>query len=297
MNKIKLGIAPLTWTNDDLPELGAENTFEQCISEMALAGYAGCEIGNKFPRDVNALKESLALRNLVICNQWFSYFFTTQDFATVKKDFLVHLDFLAALGVKVVGGAEQGNSCQGNRKVGVFSGKGEFSLEQWKKVASGLNELGKIALDKGLFLCYHHHMGTAVQTEIEVDRLLNEVDSRYVFLNYDSGHFYFSGDDPLRLAKKYQNYIKHIHLKDVRRPILEKVKKENTSFLDAVFSGVFTVPGDPDGVIDFKKIIDVFKGSYEGWMVVEAEQDPAKAPPLKYAKMAYDYIAGLLAND
>ena len=295
MNEIKLGIAPLTWTNDDLPELGSENTFEQCISEMALAGYKGCEIGTKFPRDLNLLKESLALRNLQVCNQWFSFYFTTKSFAEVKKDFVEHLDFIKALGAKVVGGAEQGNSCQGNRGVGVLSGKPSFSDEEWKVVASGLNELGRVALDKGIFLCYHHHMGTGVQTQAEVDRFLNEVDDRYVFLNYDSGHFYFSEEDPVKLAEKYKDKIKHIHLKDVRSPILAKVKQDDLSFLDAVLAGVFTVPGDEEGSIDFKEIIDIFKkNSYSGWMVVEAEQDPAQAPPLKYAKKSYEYVSNLI---
>ncbi len=147
----------------------------------------------------------------------------------------------------------------------------------------------------GLYLSYHHHMGTAVQTEQEVDRLLNEVDDRYVFLNYDSGHFYFSGEDPLRLAQKYADHVKHIHLKDIRPNSLEKVKNNNLSFLDGVLDGVFTVPGDEEGCLDFGSIIKVFRESnYSGWMVVEAEQDPAKANPLKYAKLAFDHVSPLL---
>lgn len=286
--QVKLAIAPLTWTNDDLPKLGAENTFEQCISEMALAGYAGCEVGNKFPRDPKVLKEALDLRGLQVCNQWFSFRFTTHSFSQVKAAFAKHLDFLGAMGARIVGGAEVGNSIQGNQRVGVFSHKPNFTEEQWKKVARSFNELGKYASGRGFKLCYHHHMGTGVQTSKEVDRLLDMTDSRYVFLNFDTGHFYYSGEDPNTLIKKYLSYVKHIHLKDIRKNILQKTRKYNYSFLKSVREGVFTIPGD--GVIDFSKFFNAIKKDYYGWMVVEAEQDPAKAHPLLFAKNSRAFI-------
>ncbi len=292
----QLGIAPINWTNDDMPELGMENTFEQCISEMALAGYTGCEVGNKFPRDPAVLKKALQLRGLQICNQWHSYELTTLPLETNVKRFRETLHFLKEMGANVIGGGETGNSCQGKTDVPVFTGKGMLTTaEAWKHFTSGLNELGKIARDSGLKLAFHHHMGTCIQTAEETDRLLNETHPDYVFLNYDCGHFYFSGEDPVACLKKYLGRTAHIHLKDIRPDVLQRVRDNAVSFLDAVRQGVFTVPGDPEGCIDFPSLFEVLKAdTYKGWLVVEAEQDPAKANPLEYARLAHAYISGLL---
>lgn len=289
---IQLGVAPINWTNDDMPELGAENTFEQCVSEMALAGFTGCEVGNKYPRDIATLKKALDLRGLQICNQWNSYELTTKSLAENVQNFTALLDFLEAMGTKVIGGGETGNSCQGKMDVPVFEGKGMLaSNEDWKKFTSGLNELGKIARDRGIKLAFHHHMGTCIQTIAETDRLLQETDPENVYLNYDCGHFYFAGEDPVAALQKYIGRTAHIHLKDIRPKVLQRVHDEKLSFLTAVKQGVFTVPGDPDGVIDFPSLFNIIKGSnYEGWVVVEAEQDPAVANPLEYAIIARKFI-------
>lgn len=289
---IQLGVAPINWTNDDMPELGAENTFEQCVSEMALAGFTGCEVGNKYPRDIATLKKALDLRGLQICNQWNSYELTTKSLAENIQNFTTLLDFLEAMGTKVIGGGETGNSCQGQMDVPVFEGKGMLTTDaEWKKFTSGLNELGKIARDRGMKLAFHHHMGTCIQTIAETDRLLQETDPENVFLNYDCGHFYFAGEDPVAALQKYIGRTAHIHLKDIRPNVLQRVHDEKLSFLTAVKQGVFTVPGDPDGVIDFPSLFKIIKGSnYEGWVVVEAEQDPAVANPLEYAIIARKFI-------
>jgi inosose dehydratase len=289
---IQLGVAPINWTNDDMPELGAENTFEQCVSEMALAGFTGCEVGNKYPRDIATLKKALDLRGLQICNQWNSYELTTKSLAENVQNFTQLLDFLEAMGTKVIGGGETGNSCQGKMDVPVFEGKGMLTTnEEWKKFTSGLNELGKIARDRGMKLAFHHHMGTCIQTIAETDRLLEETDPENVYLNYDCGHFYFAGEDPVAALQKYIGRTAHIHLKDIRPKVLQRVHNEKLSFLTAVKQGVFTVPGDPEGVIDFPSLFNIIKGSdYEGWIVVEAEQDPAVANPLEYAIMARKFI-------
>jgi inosose dehydratase len=288
--KVKLGIAPLTWTNDDIPELGGDIPFEQCVSEMALAGFAGCEVGNKFPRDPLVLKPALELRGLQVCNAWFSPFLTTKPFDENKAAFMKHCSFLKAMGARVVGGGEQGHSPQGDITAPVWSKKADFTREEWSRLTEGLNELGRISSEEfGIQLCYHHHMGTGVQTMAETDRLLNETKPEYVSLNYDSGHFYFSFEDPVAAIKKYIKRIRHVHLKDVRDGQRELCKGSDLSFMSAVESGVFTVPGD--GVIDFDSIFKVLKDNdYEGWLVVEAEQDPAKAHPLTFAKMARKYI-------
>lgn len=287
-NKVKLGIAPIAWTNDDLPDLGKENTFEQCVSEMALAGFTGSEVGNKYPKDPMVLKPMLDLRGITICNQWFSSFLTTQDIDTVIKDFNKQLDFLEAMGASIIGPAEQGNSIQGTDK-SIFDDKPTFTEEQWKQVSEGLNTLGKIARERGFKLAYHHHMGTGCQTIAETKKLMDLTDERYVFLIFDSGHFAFSGEDPVEALKLFVDRVAHVHLKDVRKDVIEKVKKEKLSFLDAVRAGAFTVPGD--GSIDFPSLFEILEeNNYEGWMVVEAEQDPAKANPLEYAIKARKYI-------
>jgi inosose dehydratase len=287
-NKVKLAISPIAWTNDDLPDLGKENTFEQCVSEMALAGFSGSEVGNKYPKDPAILKPMLDLRGISICNQWFSSFLTTQNLDDVIKDFNKQLDFLEAVGAKIIGPAEQGNSIQG-KDVSVFDEKPIFSDDQWKKVANGLNTLGKIAKDRGFKLCYHHHMGTGCQTIEETKKLMDLTDKRYVYLTFDSAHFAFSGEDPVEALNLFIDRVAHVHLKDIRKQVIEKVRKEKLSFLNAVREGAFTIPGD--GCIDFPSIFKILEEHhYEGWMVVEVEQDPAKANPLEYAIRARKYI-------
>ncbi len=287
-NKIKLGIAPIAWTNDDLPELGGENTFEQCVSEMALAGFTGSEVGNKYPRDVAVLKKALNLRGIQICNAWFSTFFTSQPFDYTLELFEKHTDFLQAMGAKMVGVAEQGNSIQG-KPLAVFENKPVFTDEEWQKVAAGLEKLGEVAAKKGMRLSYHHHMGTGVQSAAEIDKLMTLTDPAKVSLLFDSGHCTFAGEDPLAILSKHIDRVTHIHLKDVRADILKRVHNESLSFLEAVKIGAFTVPGD--GMIDFVPLFKVIADAdYQGWMVVEAEQDPALANPLEYALMARDFI-------
>ena len=288
-NKVKLAMAPIGWTNDDMPDLGAENSFEQCISEMALAGYTGSEVGNKYPKDPKVLKPYLDVRGLRICNQWFSSFLASQPLAQVEKDFRTQLAFLKGVGAEVIGPSEQTRSCQG-QPVSVFSGKAVFTAEEFRKVTSGMNHLGKIAREEGLKLAFHHHMGTGVQTVEETERFLNDTDPDAVWLLYDSGHFAFSQEDPVAALKKFISRVGHVHLKDLRTDVYARVKKADCSFLDAVREGVFTVPGD--GSVDFPAIFKVLEGAdYRGWMVVEAEQDPAKANPFVYAKQAREYIA------
>jgi inosose dehydratase len=286
---IKLGIAPIAWTNDDMPELGSENTFEQCVSEMALAGFTGCEIGNKYPKDPAVLKKALDLRGMRIASAWFSSFLTTKPLKETVDAFIKQRDFLLAMGADRINVAEQGHSVQGMIDVPVLTGKAHFTDEEWKRLTEGLNELGRLAADKGMTLTYHHHMGTGVQTSAEIDRLMENTDPDLVYLLFDTGHLVFSGEDPIAILKKYVKRVKHVHLKDIRADVLKKVKAENSSFLNAVKAGVFTVPGD--GMIDFEPMFKILSDNgYEGWYLVEAEQDPAKANPLEYAIKARKYI-------
>ena len=289
--KVKLGIAPIGWCNDDMPDLGAENTFRQTVSEMALAGFTGCEIGNKYPSDPVELKKQLQLRGMTIASRWFSSFLLTQPLEQVKADFEKELDFLAAVGCNRINVSEQSYSIQGQLGTPVLTGghKHIMDEDEWKLLCDGLNELGRIAVDRGFKLCFHHHMGTVVQTAEETDRMMANTDPRYVFLCYDTGHFTFAGEDPLAMLKKYVHRVGHVHLKDMRLPVVEEARKNNWSFLEAVRNGAFTVPGDGD--VDFDPVFRVLEeAGYEGWLLVEAEQDPAKADPLEYAMKARDYI-------
>ena len=285
-NKVKLGIAPIAWTNDDMPDLGKENTFEQCVSEMALA-----EVGNKYPKDPEVLKKALELRGVEICNQWFSSFLITKPFEEVEKEFRAQLAFLKAMGAKVIGASEQSHSVQGQMDTPIFGHKYEMNDEEWDTFCTGMNKLGKIAKEEyGIALTFHHHMGTVVQSLAEVDRMMENTDPEYVSLLFDTGHFTYCGEDPLEVVKKYVHRIKHVHLKDIRPEVVEQVKKENMSFLAGVRAGAFTIPGD--GCINYDPIFKVLEDAgYEGYMVVEAEQDPAKANPLEYAIRARKFIA------
>lgn len=287
---VKLGIAPIAWTNDDLPELGGENTFQQCVSEMALAGFIGSEMGNKYPRDPAVLKPMLELRGIEICNAWFSTFLISRPYAQTEAAFKEHVAFLAAMGAKVVGVSEQSYSTQGIQSQPVFEGKYEMNDAQWDALCDGLNRLGRLSLEEyGVALTFHHHMGTVVQSAAETDRLMAGTDPTYVSLLFDSGHFAYCGEDPAELVRRYTKRIKHVHLKDIRPEVVAKVRENRWSFLEGVRQGAFTIPGD--GCVEFDPIFACLAESgYEGYMVVEAEQDPAKANPLEYAIRARKFI-------
>lgn len=287
---VKLGIAPIAWTNDDLPELGGENTFQQCVSEMALAGFTGSEVGNKYPKDPAVLKPMLELRGIEICNAWFSTFLISKPYEQTEVEFEKHVAFLAAMGAKVVGVSEQSYSTQGDQSQPVFEDKYEMNDQEWELLCDGLNRLGKLSLEKyGVALTFHHHMGTVVQSAAETDRLMAGTDPKYVGLLFDSGHFAYCGENPVEQVRKHGKRIRHVHLKDIRPEVVAKVLSEHLSFLEGVRQGAFTIPGD--GCVDFDPIFqELAKIGYEGYMVVEAEQDPAKANPLEYAIRARKFI-------
>ena len=287
-NTIQLSIAPIAWTNDDLPELGGQVPFEQCIDEMATAGFAGSEIGNKYPKDPVVLKPALEQRGLQISSAWFSTFFSENG----RKDetvsaFIDQMNFLKAMGAKVVNVCECGHCVQGTPEH-VFD-RPSYTDQQWVRVANGLNRLGGIACDNGMVIAYHYHMGTMVQSAAETDRIMGMTDPDMVHLLVDTGHAHYAGNDPLALVKQYGPRIRNVHLKDIRQEVLDVVHSQKMNFLDSVKAGVFTVPGD--GCIDFDRIFQALADAgYQGWFVVEAEQDPDKANPLDYAKMARTFI-------
>ena len=293
---IKLGICPIGWTNDDMWDLGDENTFQQCISEMRLAGFTGCEIGHKYPSDVKELKEALDLRGMTVASKWFSSFLGTKPFEETFEEFKKEIEYLCYAGATAINISEQSYSIQGNQDLSIFENKARFTDAEFAQMCDGLNKLAEYAKSNGIRACFHHHMGTCVQTLEETERMLNNT-SDDLLLCYDTGHWTFSEVDPMAILNEFPNRIGHVHLKNMRKPLRDQAIKESWSFLKSVRNGCFTVPGDPEGCVDFpavlKKLDEI---GYEGWIMVEAEQDPAKANPFKYAKMAYEYITAEMAK-
>lgn len=293
---IKLGICPIGWSNDDMWDLGDENTFQQCISEMRLAGFTGCEIGHKYPSDVKELKEALDLRGMTVASKWFSSFLGTKPFEETFEEFKKEIEYLCYAGATAINISEQSYSIQGNPDLSIFKNKARFTDAEFAQMCDGLNKLAEYAKSNGIRACFHHHMGTCVQTLEETERMLNNT-SDDLLLCYDTGHWTFSEVDPMAILNEFPNRIGHVHLKNMRRAICDQAIKESWSFLKSVRNGAFTVPGDPEGCVDFEPVLrKLDEIGYEGWIMVEAEQDPAKANPFKYAKMAYEYITDLMAK-
>ena len=293
---VKLGICPIGWSNDDMWDLGDENTFQQCISEMRLAGFTGCEIGHKYPSDVKELKEALDLRGMTVASKWFSSFLGTKPFEETFEEFKKEIEYLCYAGATAINISEQSYSFQGNPDLSIFKNKARFTDAEFAQMCDGLNKLAEYAKSNGIRACFHHHMGTCVQTLEETERMLNNT-SDDLLLCYDTGHWTFSEVDPMAILNEFPNRIGHVHLKNMRRAICDQAIKESWSFLKSVRNGAFTVPGDPEGCVDFEPVLrKLDEIGYEGWIMVEAEQDPAKANPFKYAKMAYEYITDLMAK-
>ncbi len=285
---IKIGAQPIIWSNDDFQELGGDIPLKTCLGEMKAAGYAGTELGHKFPKDPEALARTLEEHGLELVSGWHSTFLSSEPLEGEIESFKAHLKLLKTLGCKTAIAAECAGRIYTERGASLF-GKSKPVLDDdgWKKLASGLDRLAELAAGEGMTLAYHHHMGTVVQDESEIDRLMRS--TKKAGLLFDAGHLAFAGADPLKVISRYRDRVAHVHLKDVRSAVVEAARSEGLSFEAALMRGVFTVPGD--GAIDFAGIFSVLaEADYEGWMVVEAEQDPKKAPPLEYARKGREYV-------
>ena len=281
---VRLGINPLTWTIDDLPEIGGETSLDTCLTEARAAGYDGVELGCKFPRSAPELKAALAPHGLALVSGWYSANLLERDADAEFEAMRPHRELLSALGCEVVVVAETTRCIHGDRRRRL-SQRPVLAAGDWPRFAERLDELGARLRDAGLALAYHHHMGTVVQSEDEVDRLMDSCDET-VGLLLDTGHLTFAGGDPARAATRHASRINHVHCKDVRRAVLERCLNRDTSFLDAVLDGVFTVPGD--GCVDYPATLaPIARANYRGWLVVEAEQDPSVAPSVHYASLGY----------
>ncbi|WP_248930219.1 myo-inosose-2 dehydratase [Paenibacillus hamazuiensis] len=286
---VKYGISAINWVNEDIMELGDHYTAEQVLGDMSRLGFEGTEFCRKFPRDVDALKKLLGSFDMVLTSQWKSVHFSDPSRREEElKAFREHTDFLKAMGCKYVVTCETGNAFEDLEKNTVSVEP--LSDEQWKHMVEGLHEAGRYCKENGMQLVYHYHGETVVESGEEIARLMESTDPELVHMLYDTGHAYFGGSDPLHILKTYYDRIKYVHLKDIRKDVLEWKRETNTRFREAVRKGVFTVPGD--GCIDFTPIFAELKArGYEGWMIIEAEQDPAIANPVEYAQKAREYIA------
>ena len=285
---VKLGTNPIAWSNDDMPELGGDTPLETCLKEAAEAGFKGIEKGNKFPSDPKELQAVLGRHGLEFVSGWYSAELRLRDVEAEIRAMQPHFDLLKACGCKVMVLAETSGTVQGNRKVPVAE-RPVMSEAEWPVFLERITKLGDWMAGQGMRIAFHHHMGTVIQTEAEIDRLMEGTASD-VGLLLDTGHLVFAGGDPVRVARRHGDRIVHVHCKDVRPALLRAALDGDASFLRAVLDGVFTVPGD--GAIDFPAVLRALRAAdYRGWLVVEAEQDPAKAHPLTYARLGFANLA------
>lgn len=290
---VRIGINPLTWTNDDLPALGQDIPLDVCLREAAEAGYAGVELGRKFPRDATVLGPMLDSHGLALVSGWYSLRLLERSADDEFDAMQDHLNLLSALGCKVMVCAEVTGCVHGDRDARLSS-RPRISREQFRSFSERVDALARRMQDRGMRLAYHHHMGTVVQSQDEILTLMKNT-SGAVALLLDTGHLTFAGGDPAGVAAALAERIAHVHCKDVRKDVLARVLNADSSFLEAVLQGVFTVPGD--GAIDFAPVLDrVREAGYEGWLVVEAEQDPAIADPVRYARLGYRTLDALWRN-
>jgi inosose dehydratase len=286
---VRIGINPLTWTNDDLPELGEANSLETCLKEAKLAGYEGVELGRKFPRDAKVLGPILKPHGLDLVSGWYSARLLERSVQDEIKAMQAHATLLKSLGAKVMVFCEVSRCVHGDRKI-PLSKRPKLAEKEWKQFSERLDAVAAELDQQGLKMAYHHHMGTVIQAEDEVDRMMDS--TKNVGLLLDSGHLTFAGGDPMRALKRHAKRIVHVHCKDIRKDKLAAARKQDTSFLDAVLGDVFAVPGD--GSIDFAPLLEgLAKAGYHGWLVVEADQDPAKAHPLTHARIGHDCLRPL----
>jgi inosose dehydratase len=286
--KVRIGINPITWTNDDVPELGGDTPLETCLAETKQAGYAGTELGGKFPRQSAVLKPIMAKFGLAVISGWYDGRCDEKDVAEEMDAIGPHLQLLKDMGCKHVVYADTSRGRHG-AIWGPISQRPALSSEEWPAYGRKLTALAERMADFGVRMAFHHHMGTIVETDTEVGLLMQHT-GEAVGLLYDTGHSSFSGGDPLSLIKRHVKRVVHVHCKDARQAKLEKARAEDMSFMAAVIDGIFTVPGD--GMIDYPSILKVLaENSYSGWLVVEAEQDPKKAHPLTYATMGFNNLS------
>ena len=287
----KIGINPISWSNDDLPSLGGETSLETSLSEGRRIGYDGFELGNKFPRESEALRAVLRTHGLELVSGWYSGRLARQGVDEEIAAVGPHLKLLADNGAKVMVYGEVADSIQGAPQP-LYKRPRFFHDHEWRDYADRLTRFARHTLAQGVRLAYHHHMGAYVETPDDVDRLMS-LTGKEVGLLFDSGHMSFAGGDPVVMLGKHIGRVCHVHCKDVRPEVIRLARNRDWSFLESVINGAFTVPGD--GAIDFDRILAVLAANaYDGWLVVEAEQDPAVAPSYDHADKGYRHLRGIV---
>ena len=295
MMKLNFGMSPISWTNDDLPQLGGDTPLETCLRETRLAGYTGTELGGKFPKDRESLGKVLAEHDLKLVSGWYSGLLLNNNLANELERVKPQLELYAALDAPVLVYGETSDTVQ-NRQDQPLVNKPVLPESEFAAYGERLTGLAEYCLSQGVALTFHHHMGTGVETERELDLTMAN-SGEAVGLLIDTGHLVFAGGDIFAVIERYGHRVNHVHAKDVRAEVLDTVDRDRDSFLDCVLRGVFTVPGD--GMIDYHAVMQALADKeYEGWVIVEAEQDPAVADPYEYACIGYQALkrAALAAN-
>ena len=286
----QVGANPIIWSNDDFNDLAGDVPLDVILREMHAAGFAGSELGHAYPRTSAALGEALNRHHLKLVSGWHSSYLAGNDYAAEEQTFQAHLALLKSLGAPVIIVAECTRCVHGQRDTALGFGdhdRPRLTEAEWPRLCAGLTKFAALSAAAGLKLVYHHHMGTVIQSEAELDRLLAGAPAMHLL--FDPGHLAFAGIDPLAVARRHGARIAHVHLKSVRREVAEQVRREGWSFYRAVREGVFTIPGD--GLVDFPALFAVLaQHHYRGWLVVEAEEDPVKVAALPKAKKARDYV-------
>lgn len=289
---VRIGISPIAWQNDDLPDLTAAFTMEQALREAREIGYSGVERGRRMPQDTQGLRAYLDRYGLALCGGWCSGNLMRNSVRDEIEAVRGQVAQFVALGAPCLVYAECSNTVQGDIATPV-NARPKLSRAEVTAYAAKLSELAKWMAEEGMVLAYHHHMGSMIEDREDIDALM-EGSSEEVTLLFDTGHLRFGGADVLDTLRCWGHRVRHVHYKDVREEVTQAIRAENRSFLDAVIAGAFTVPGDPEGAIDFRAITEeLARMGYAGWIVVEAEQDPAKAPPYDLSKIGHDHILAL----
>lgn len=286
---IHIGANPIGWSNDDMQDLGGDTPLETCLAEARSVGFEGMELGHKFPRTAPELQAALAPYKMACISGWYSASLLTRQATEELRELRPHLDLLKAMGSPVLVLAETSNAIHGDMTQ-ALSRRPVLDQAAWAEFGARVTAVAEATLREGVRLVYHHHMGTIVQSEAEIDAFMAHTGDA-VHLLLDTGHATWGGADPAVLAARYRSRISHVHTKDVRADIMRRAQAEDWSFLQSVVEGVYTVPGD--GCVDFAAVFRALP-FYAGWVVIEAEQDPARANPLIYARMGFAHLQKIL---
>lgn len=292
---IRFGTNPIAWTNDDDFTLGAHLTLDDCLTDAREIGFDGIEKGHLMPDDGTALKARLGAYGLRFVGAWHSTNLLVNDIETEKAALMLTIEMVRAAGGSHINACECSNTVHGNDAV-ALADRPVMSEAEWQRFSAGYEELSRFAREQGAVMGYHHHMGSIIQSPQDIDRFMAMAGPETRLL-LDTGHCLFGGGDPAGMARKYMGRVTHIHTKNVRPGIMAQVRDEGLSFLEGVRRGVFTVPGDPEGAVDFPPVLtEAARAGYQGWLVIEAEQDSAVRDPRHYQGMGLNALRAMAAD-